>query len=133
MTRWTDAWLGRPWREGVFECVDLVVDVWRARYGVELDIPRPHVHHRERHAQWSRLATHLADPVPAAAAREGDIVHMCTAGHPTAHHLGLLVIPTAEHYVLHCARELGVCLHAPATLHRLGWVLQGYYRPREGD
>ena len=128
---WTDTWLGRPWVEGTFECVHLVIDVYRARFGVHLDLPRPEETHRGRHAQWGRLATHLADPVSDAKARDGDVAHLCAAGHPTAHHLGLLVAPPGgERRILHCARELGTCLHTPRTLRLLGWHLHSYYRPR---
>lgn len=131
MRHWTDAWLGRPWVEGRFECTDLVVAVEDEHFGRRLDWPAPAASLRARDAQWQGLAGEYAAPVPDAEARDGDVAHLTSVGYRLGvHHLGVLcVLPDAERRILHCARGLGTCLHRPADVAAMGWELQGYYRP----
>ena len=131
MRHWTDAYIGRPWVEGRHECKDLVMVVEREQFGRVLDLPAPAATLRSRDAQWRGLAREYATPVQAAEACEGDVAHLTSSGHRAGpHHLGVLcILPGAGHYILHCARGLGTCLHRPADLPAFGWELRGYYRP----
>ena len=127
---WTEVWIGRPYEAGHFECSHLVTQVLLLHYGVALKLPLPlmgSLAHSSR--AWRRLADELADPVPAHRRRDGDVVHLCPIGHPAAHHLGLFVMMETGGYVLHCAADVGTCLHSPEQLSGLGWTLRGYYRP----
>lgn len=125
---WTDEWIGTPWREGRFECVDLVREVLRTQYGRRLMLP-PWLDEGLR--PWRRLAGDLAVRVPADAARDGDVVHMGPAGggRGRSHHLGIRVeLPGMRAAILHCAAEINTCLHPPESLLPLGFRLRGYYR-----
>lgn len=119
---WSDAWIGRSWISGEFECWDLVVAVRFA-----LGHPRP------ADAAWAARARgagrlkraalldaaaregSIARPLaPGEAPREGDGLSMREGGGVRASHAGVLLAMTpggpAEH-VLHCLPGLGVVRH----------------------
>lgn len=119
---WSDAWLGREWVSGAFECWDLVVAVRLA-----LGHPRPadekwcaaargasrlrRAALLDAAAREGRIARKLRpDETPA----EGDGLSMREGGGARASHAGVLVAldPAAPPaHVLHCMKGAGVVRH----------------------
>ena len=131
MRYWTDAYLGRPWLQGRYTCLDLVADVQREQFDRRIDWPAPAETLHARDAQWRRLNRKYAAPVQCAEAVEGDVAHLMSSGYQVgAHHFGVLCVPPgAGPRILHCARDLGTCLHRPEEMAAFGWQMLGYYRP----
>ncbi len=124
---WAEAYVGRAYIEGRFDCADLVVLVMRERFGVDLVLPAHAAGVRARDAQIAALEGRFA--APADEPREGDAVLMRAAGRKRAlgHHIGVWCEPGVPH-VLHCLKGIGVCLHPLRALHLHGLEAAGAYR-----
>ena len=126
---WSDAWLGRPWIAGEFECWDLVVAVLLARG-----------HPRPADERWAALARNagrlrraalldaaareerIARPLgPGETPREGDGLSMREHGGRRESHAGILVAlgHGAPEHVLHCLPHNGVLRHRLDELDRI--------------
>ena len=134
---WSQRWIGRDWRAGVYECSDFVAEVLAAEFGVAVDLPRAGAAAgvRARDRLTARLAPSLARPLaPGEAPREGDGVLMRARGRRTiaGHHIGLWCAPGGEPSALHCAAGLGSCVHALAGLPARGLEADGIWRWTQG-
>ncbi len=134
---WSERWIGRDWRPGVYECSDFVAEVLAAEFGVAVDLPRAGAAAgvRARDRLTARLAPSLARPLaPGEAPREGDGVLMRARGRRTiaGHHIGLWCAPGGEPSALHCAAGLGSCVHALAGLPARGLEADGIWRWTHG-
>ena len=147
---WSERWIGRDWRPGVYECSDFVAEVLAAEFGLAVDLPRASAAGgaagagsiRARDRLTARLAPSLARPLgPGEAPREGDGVLMRARGRRGArgavagHHIGLWCAPGGEPSALHCAAGLGSCVHALAGLPARGLEADGIWRwtPQGGE
>ena len=137
---WSDAWLGRPWIAGAFECWDLVYAVRRARGAARSPEaegwavrargagPLRRAALLEAAARQGRIARRLpAEEAP----REGDGLSMRETGAARAGHAGVLValdpaLPPA--HVLHCVPETGVVRHGLAALGDAGFGADAIWR-----
>ena len=128
MTHWAEAYVGRAYIEGVFDCADLVVLVARERFGREIALPRHASGVRGRDAQIAALKGELATLADAPA--EGDAVLMRSAGRRCAvgHHIGVWCEAAGEPHVLHCLAGIGTCLHPIRALGNHGLQATGVYR-----
>lgn len=126
---WSVPYLGRPWRAGEYECLDLVVEVQRARWGREIELPPYAATYRGREAQVVALGIEYAQPL--AAPEEGALALMSPLGaRGPGHHLGVATEVEGRWHVLHCARHAATCLHEAELLPVYGWALRGWYRWR---
>lgn len=124
---WTVPYLGRPWRAGEYECLDLVAEVLRERQGVALALPPYAAGYRAREAQCAALGAALAQPLPVP--EEGALALMVPLGaRGPGHHVGVAAEVDGAWHVLHCARHCATCLHAADLLPVYGWQLRGWYR-----
>ena len=136
---WSDAWLGRAWAAGAFECWDLVHAArvalghpepddagWRARARGASRLRRAAL--LEAAAAEGRIARPLRrDETPA----EGDGLTMREAGGARASHCGLVValrpgLPAA--HVLHCLPHIGVVRHRIDALAAEGLAAARFFR-----
>ena len=127
---WSDAWLGRPWVEGEYECWDMVVDaliyLGRARPADSAWTDRPRgagARARARILLAGLRAGRIARPLaPGEPPREGDGLPIRAAGARRPHHTGLLVAltPGAARHVLHCIQGAGVVRHRLDGLAAIG-------------
>ncbi len=130
---WTEAYVGRAYIEGRFDCADLVVLVMRERFGRAIRFPDHAVGVRARDAQITALRGDFARPLgPGEAPREGDGVLMRMTGRTlaTGHHIGLWCEAAGAPHVLHCLKGIGTCLHPLSGLDRHGLETVGVYRWR---
>ena len=137
---WSDAWLGRPWVHGEFECVDLL-HLARASIGCGWPYPREWIADARRGGHTRRaamIAVGCADWPGARAlgagedARDGDIAVMRYSGGARAGHVGVMCAPAGPpaRHVLHCHEALGVVRHDPAALAAIGLRLDAVLRAR---
>ena len=119
---WSDAWLGRPFLSGTFECWDLVaaarVALGHARPDDARWAARARGASRRRRAALLVLAAHEAriarKLAPGEAPAEGDGLTMAEGGARRASHCGLLVALRPDRppaHVLHCLPDIGVVRH----------------------
>jgi len=131
MAHWAEAYVGRPYIEGRFDCADLVVEVARERFGRIIRFPAHGAGVREWDAQIAALKDDFARPLgPRETPREGDGVLMRMTGRTRApgHHIGLWCDVAGTPHVLHCLKRIGSCLHALGALERHGLEMMGVYR-----
>ncbi len=126
MTHWSEEYLARGYREGAYDCADLVADVQRERFGRDLALPSRALGVRGRDVQMRAMSSAYARPADDPA--EGDLVLMRAAGRRTdiGHHVGVLCLVRGRRHVLHC-RPVGTCLHPLDGLGRHGIELVGIY------
>ena len=124
---WAEAYVGRPYVAGEFDCAHLVVAVMAERFGRTITLPAHARELRARDAQIAMLQGELAKL--ADEPHEGDVVLMRAAGRRRAlgHHIGVWCAPGAPH-VLHCTAEIGTCLHPLRALATHGLEATGVYR-----
>lgn len=127
MAHWSAPYLGRPWRAGEHECLDLVVAVQRDVWGRELEPPPYAATYRAREAQVAALGAEYAQPL--AVPEEGALALLAPLGAcGPGHHVGVAAEVEGAWHVLHCARHGATCLHAVDRLPVYGWQLRGWYR-----
>lgn len=129
---WTTAYLGRPWRPGAFECVDLVLEVAEAVTGRRPVLPPYAASRGARDGQVAALAETYADPVDTP--RDGDVALMAPRGaQGGGHHLGVAALVEGVPHVLHVAEGRGACLHPVHVLPAHGWTVRGWFRWKDRD
>ena len=136
---WTEAWLGRPWVAGKYDCADFVAEVLRVEFGRALDLP---VRAESGSGAptgatvrgWDRqIATLKGDfALPTTAPRDGDGVLMVAKGarRLRRYHLGLWAGVGGVAHVLHCQEAAGSILHPIRDLSLRALELEGIYRWR---
>lgn len=126
MPHWSEAYVGRPYIEGEFDCAHLVELVQREQFGRELCLPKEHAsdyraQQRQIAAEKGAIAERTDSPV------EGDGVLILSRGR--AEHLGVYCVIHGLPWVLHNFISAGhVCLHRLANLPAQGLTLEGVYR-----
>lgn len=126
---WTMKWLGTPFVEGRYDCLDFVQEVMLADFGRTIRLPA-----RERVMAVRAMARSIRDlgteaAVPTAGPVEGDGVLLKPVGtRITGFHVGLHAMIDGTPFVLHCAETLGGVLHPAAGIRCHGWEIEGYYR-----
>ena len=133
---WAEAWIGRPYIEGTFDCAHLVVEVMATRFGRHITLPAHGATLRGRDAQIAALKATLARPLePHEAPREGDAVLMRASGRlrVLGHHIGVWCLVGHEPrvrdpHVLHCMAGIGTCLHPIRGLASHGLEMTGIHR-----
>lgn len=128
MAHWTDEFVGKPYKEGVYDCAHLLVDVQQNVFHRNVDIP---VERDETIYALSRQIDqhkpHYAVPISEEEAQEGDVVLMLCRGR--LNHIGVLAVIRGIKYVLHNVKSTGnVTLHKIKDLHRYALEVEGYYR-----
>ncbi len=125
---WAESYVGQPYIEGERDCAHFVVTVLGERFSREIALPAHAAGVRARDAQIEALAGAFA--LPTIAPREGDGVLMREAGRRrvAGHHIGVWCAPSGVPHVLHCLKEIGVCLHPIRALARHGLEMTGVYR-----
>ncbi len=124
---WTDGYVGRPWVEGQFECLDLVLEASRDVFGAEVRVPPYAKGARARDRQMAELAAEYARRIDRPV-RPGDLALMRPTGRLAGgHHVGVLASGGPEWLVLHCARGVGTCLHDRRGLRLAGFDVEGFY------
>lgn len=124
---WSDAYLGREYAAGEYDCADFVVEALEREFGVRWAPPRPDrafsatsagaALARER--AIAALALGYARPLaPGEAPRDGDGVLMRAAGRRrgAGRHIGLWARIGGAACVVHCMAGAGVVRHALADL-----------------
>ena len=133
---WTEAYLGRRWQEGVYDCADLVRDVARDRLGLEIALPSEREWRRMPSGRIAELGAAWA--IPTISPSEHDVVLMRVRGsrRSLGSHIGVYAavdgagIGKRCPWVLHCLAGPGVIFHplTPARLAQVHLELVGYYR-----
>ena len=133
---WSDAYLGRPYVEGVWDCADFVTEALRDVFRREVALPRPDragagAAPRARDRAVETLRAAFAAPLaPGARPREGDGVLMRAAGRRRAvgRHIGLWARIGGAACVVHCMAGAGVVRHELASLPGRGLECTGIWR-----
>ena len=127
---WTEAYLGRRWQEGVYDCADLVRDVARDRLGIEVALPSEREWRRMPSRRIAELGAEWA--IPTISPSEHDVVLMRVRGsrRSLGSHIGVYAPVGRTGWVLHCLAGAGTIFHplTPARLAQLHLELVGYYR-----
>lgn len=133
MLQRAETYVGRPYVEGEYDCVDLAACVQREVFGRHIALPS----FRERPApglaqvrEIRRLRDDLAVRIDAA--ETGCGVLLREPGADTGlWHIGTVFVASAEIWVLHNSHTMGcACLQRLGDLQRLGMRLEGFYRWR---
>lgn len=129
-----EAYVGRPYEVGVFDCADLAVLVQREVFGRCVALPT----HRQRpgglmgqareiHALRGALATPIAGGVSGA----GVLMFETVAQNDVPSqlwHIGTVFVQGGETWVLHNSHAMGcAALHRLRDLRRWGLQLEGFY------
>lgn len=124
-----NAFVGRPHSPN-HDCADLAMDVARALFGRQLQLPtaRPRPQgSRSQAAALARAMGELARPVQTP--RDGDLVLMRRIGEAPGGHIGTWFFVDHQAQVLHTSVALGYsALHKISALPMLGLRIEGYYR-----
>ena len=125
---WAEAYVGRAYVEGRYDCADFVVEVLRERFGRRVALPAHAASVRGWDAQIAALRGEHA--VRTIAPREGDGVLMRAAARrrSVGHHIGVWCAVAGEPHVLHCLRGVGSILHPIRELRLRALDLEGVYR-----
>lgn len=103
---WTDRWLGKPWVEDRYDCVDFVTEVLAGEFGRRVDLPQQRP---EAKRDWDRTVEALKAlyGVRTRAPADGDGALMTAVGgrRSRQYHLGLVVWREGPLCVLHCPRN----------------------------
>ena len=136
-THWAEAYVGRAYVEGRYDCADFVVEVLRERFGRRVALPA-HAATCSRAPSgatargWDAQIAALKDEyaVRTIAPREGDGVLMRAAARrrSVGHHIGVWCAVADEPHVLHCLRGVGSILHPIRELRLRALDLEGVYR-----
>lgn len=126
MTLDVQPWLGRAWREGQYECGDLVRDVLWA-HDVEAEIP-PAPRTLPVRARRIRLAAAGPRWRRVERTRPLDVAAMLALFQQRVEdwHLGVVAGPGSV--ILHLTPETGVTCVEAADLPALGYRVEGYFR-----
>lgn len=121
-----DRWLGRQWREGEYECADLVREVlWE--HGVEAEIP-----HVPRTIPSRARILRRAESSPAwrrvECTRPLDVVAMLCLFQQRVEDWHLGVVAGSGPVILHLAPETGVTCVAAADIALQGYRIEGFFR-----
>lgn len=127
MPHWSEAYIGRPYIPGSYDCAALAADVQRDVFGRAVAIPgeRPH----DPAASAALLAAVQADhacrlDVP----REGAIVLMRRGSFSRPWHVGTYFEQGGEGYILHSTRSAGAATVVRVRdLARFGLQIEGFY------
>ena len=127
MAHWAEQYVGRPYVEGKFECVDLVRLVALEQFGKRLEIPT---------ADWRGLTRQNIEEmnrdyaVQTISPREGDAVLLKIHGrvHDVGSHIGVFSMVCGAPWVLHCIRKVGAVFCSETSLQRMSLSVVGYYR-----
>lgn len=121
LMHWSEKYIGKPWIEGIHDCVNLVLQVQRLEFGRALAEPP-----RARETLAAALAAirAVASPVVDEPPQDGDVVLM----RAPKWHLGVWCSPNGRPSVLHCARVAGTVLTPMDGLYTAGMRLEGIYR-----
>ncbi len=154
-THWAEAYVGRAYVEGRYDCADFVVEVLHERFGRRVALPA-HAASCSRAPSgdscsrapsgdpcsrapsgatvrgWDAQIAALKDEyaVPTISPREGDGVLMRAAARrrSVGHHIGVWCAVAGEPHVLHCLRGVGSILHPIRELRLRALDLEGVYR-----
>lgn len=122
---WSEAYLGRPYVEDVFDCAVLAETVRREVFGHDLQLPS-----ERRPGPYGRaiqLRQHLPDFVaPTTGPRDGDAVLIVAKGREQ--HIGLYCLIGAEPWVLHNIERSTVHRIRVRDMEKWGYKIEGYYR-----
>ena len=124
---WSEAYLGRAWEAGTYDCADLVRDVARDRLGIEVALPS------ER--EWRRMAPDRVAALGAAWARptdrprEHDVVLMRVLGsrRSLGSHIGVYAEVGLEGWVLHNLAGAGTMFTPLRRLAPVHLEVAGFY------
>ena len=132
---WSDAYVGRPWVEGRFDCANMACAVQAEVFGRRLGIPTERDYLglaglaklRAMRGQLRSLKDDYADRIDEAAAQEGDGVLLIGRGKPD--HIGILCLIDGARWVLHAAAgPLQVVRTRWRELGLYGYAIEGCYR-----
>ncbi|RXZ42834.1 hypothetical protein EBB06_12555 [Crenobacter cavernae] len=126
---WSDAYLGRPYLEGEFDCAALAGAVAREVLGLAVTLPG------ERLAGLRGMSAQVAAHKEALAARAGEPADgqpLLMIARGRLNHIGVACWLAGEWWVLHADRGAGMVVRQRLReLERLGYTIEGYYRWRE--
>lgn len=123
-----EAYVGRPYVPGTYDCAHLAADVREDLFGRSIDLPSAHPggtagQRKVINALRDDLAIRIEVPFPGCAillsepTAEGDLLHIGTVG-----------LRLGEVWVLHNSAKLGSAhLQRLTALHRYGMRFEGYY------
>ena len=125
---WTEAYLGRPWEAGSYDCADLVRDVVRDRLSVEITLPSEREWRRMPPERVAELGAEWT--VATKSPREHDAVLMRVLGsrRSLGSHIGVYAEVGLEGWVLHNLAGTGAIFTPLRRLATVNLELVGYYR-----
>lgn len=129
---WTEAYLGRPWEAGEYDCADLVRDVIHDRLGIDIALPSEREWRRMAPDRVAALGAAWARPTPTP--REHDAVLMRVLGsrRSLGSHIGVYAEVGAEvrveGWILHNLAGMGATFTPLRRLATVNLELVGYYR-----
>ena len=127
MTHWAEAYVGRPYRKGEFDCASLVALVARDRRGIEVALPSESEWRRTPPEEVARLGLEYAQPTETP--EQGDVVLMRITGRrgDVGSHLGIHAEVAGVPWVLHNLAGIGVVFCPAAHLCRMHLEIVGRY------
>lgn len=129
---WTEAYLGRPWEAGEYDCADLVRDVAKDRLGIDIALPSEREWRRMPPERVAELGAEWT--VATESPREHDAVLMRVLGsrRSLGSHIGVYAEVGAEvgveGWVLHNLAGTGAIFTPLRRLAAVNLELVGYYR-----
>lgn len=127
---WSTKWLGKPYVEGEYDCMDFIQEVLRVDFGREIQVPTRWRGSTVRTMvrEVEELGREVAEPRKGNR-YEGDGVLLKPVGfRPTGFHIGLYALPNGEPHVLHLVETLGAVIYPCGTMAQHGWWVEGYYQ-----
>ena len=122
---WSDAYLGRMWVEGEYDCADLAIEIQREEFGKAIDIPRDHGCTAFGRNEVIR-ETKFAVATPTANPEDGDAVVLIAKGR--AQHVGTFCVINDEPWVLHNQQGAGTHRTRIRDLPKWQYAIEGYYK-----
>lgn len=127
MTHWSDAYIGRPYLRGQYDCAALASDVQREVFGRAVDLPA------ERPADPAGSAALIARLQASHARRlagpeEGAVVLMRRGSLARPWHVGTYFESGGEGWILHSTSAAGgATAMRVRDIARFGFQIEGYY------
>lgn len=125
---WSDAYVGRRYVRGQYDCAALAADVQQEVFGRAVDLPaeRPHDLRAQAAAVAGVMVQH-AEPVERAV--EGCLALLRKGPAARPWHVGVYFERGGEGWILHATASSGQAISTRVrALHLLGYQIEGYYQ-----
>lgn len=124
MSHWTEAYIGRTYERGRYDCGSLAVDVLREVFNKDT----PNL--GERPPSLSETQAMIGHLLDARTHRVDEPFDGCAAEiriGERVRHVGIYCVVNGVPHILHNIKKHGVILTKVNEMPRFGWMIEGYY------